>query len=551
MKNAQLLLLKVFFLSIIATAVKAQVVLTEIMHNPSLGHLPNHPYIEIYNAGLNSVSLKGYHLQIANTRIPLLDRSLAPKQYMLLVEPSAESSFQAYGNVMALLVWRSPSRTNGTIRLLDSLGKVVDEVLYRSSWYKSIPKRTGGWSLERKSPNFRCNSAESWAESQALTGGTPGERNSVWDDAFQPALGLTSTLLAPDRVQLDFKQSLMYSGPINSANFIISPEKYKLQAIERQGQRLHIQLSQPLDKDTEVKLSLSDFLCCGIAYQAELTLFNASALLAQDLIINEVLFNPKTKGGEFVEIYNRSGRIVNLQGCFLGNQLIAEEALLFEPDGFRLLASSAAQVKKDYPLAVVEHIIELPKRPNLGNEVGDVLLKMEAIMLDSLRYSSSMHQPFLHTVKGISLERRGYNVETNAAGSFSSAAILAGGATPGYENSSYVEKNTGQNKVFLHSKSLSPDGDGFEDFLVIGYSLVIDNPMLSITIYDERGSVVNRLIRNQSAGSQGEVRWDGRDQLGRVCPAGFYLCFAELYTSTGHFQSFKESFVLVKQQPNY
>lgn len=551
MKNAQYILLIVLFLSIIVTGVRAQIILTELMHNPSNGPLPAYAYIEIYNKGNSTVILDGYKLQVANTRMELRDRSLAPKQYLLLVEPAAESTFQAYGNVLALPNWRQPGSTTGTIRLWDSGGNLVDELQYRNTWYASLSKRGGGWSLERKNPNFLCNTSESWGESQALMGGSPGERNSIWDPDFVPDLGMRVQALLSDSIKLAFGQRLDFSGAVNSLNFGLSSSANRVVRVERTEEGLLLLLAVPLTKDAVEKLSLIDFPCCGLIYQAEAVLFDASTIGFRDLVINEVLFNPKQGGGEFVEVYNRSGRIINMQDFYLGDRLISSELLLLEDAAFMLFTRSKSFLISDYPNAVLDNAYEMVNMPRYRNEIGDVVLKWGSFMVDSLRYTSSMHQPFLKDVKGVSLERIGYDVETNAAGSFNSAAILAGGATPGYANSSYVEKKDTENKVFLNSRTLSPDGDGFEDFLIIKYAFSIANPMLSIHIYDERGRRVNRLIRNQSAGRRGEVLWDGRDELGRVCPAGMYLCYAELYSSTGHFQSFKESFVLVKQQANY
>ena len=36
-------------------------------------------------------------------------------------------------------------------------------------------------------------------------------------------------------------------------------------------------------------------------------------LVTNDLVINEILFNPKTGGYDFIELYNRSNKIIDLK----------------------------------------------------------------------------------------------------------------------------------------------------------------------------------------------------------------------------------------------
>src|SRR5690606_9912065 len=128
---------------------------------------------------------------------------------------------------------------------------------------------------------------------------------------------------------------------------------------------------------------------------------------------------------------------------------------------------------------------------------------------------------------------------------------LLGGATPGYKNSTDVEKNITKNNIFLTSKTCSPNGDGFEDLLLIHYEFQEANPMLNLTIFNDKGRIVNRLIRHKSAGREGTVAWDGLNENGQKCPSGIYIIWAEIYTDKGLLQSFKESFVLVNEGVGY
>lgn len=539
-------------LSILVFKVHGQICISEVMINPNNGRLPVYEYIELYNKGTESISLVGYQVQVGNLRTALPDRKLAPKQYLILVSEAGESSFAMFGNVATLSPWRVLNNTAATISLFDATGTLQDELSYSNRWYASASKRQGGWSLERVSPNYACNIADSWRESEATMGGTPGQRNSVFNDNFSPAFGAFVKTVTERSVRLGFALPLTLLDRISPSNFQLSASNIRIVAISRDSNDLVLQLSEPLTADKKVVLDLVDLRFCATSYSQSLVLFNPSTLNFRDIIINEVLFNPKVGGVDFVELYNRSNKTINLAECLLGNRTVTSEAYFLEPNSFCVLTTSKTTVAQDYPKAVVDRFLEMSTMPAYPNETGVVLLKnKEGILLDSLFYSSSMHQPFLVNAKGISLERQGYDLETNAGGTFTSASVLAGGATPGFENSVAKVGEDEKNKIFLQSRTCSPDQDGYEDFLIIGYSFPLANAMLNVTIYNDQGRSINRVVRNKSAGRQGEIQWDGLDEQGCPSPSGIYICYIELYNSEGHFQSFKEGFVLLNRLTSY
>lgn len=538
--------------SILALEVHGQICISEVMANPNNGRLPAYEYIELYNYGTESLSLVGYHLQVGNARSSLPDRNLAPKQYLILVSEKGADSFSVFGNVAVLSPWRVLNNSEGTIRLLNGSGVVQDELSYSNRWFKTASKRQGGWSLERINPSYPCNLAQSWGESEFAIGGTPGERNSVAKDSFIPPLAALVKSVDERSVRLSFGLPLSVLGAVHAGNFQLSEQSAQIVDIQRDSNDLILQLSSPLVTDKKIILDLVDLRFCAIAYSQSLVLFNPSEVGFRDLIINEVLFNPKVGGVDFVEIYNRSSKIVDLAGWLLGNRILTSASYFLEPGAFCVLTTSSALVVQDYPKAAQDYFLEMPAIPAFPNERGVVLLKnKEGVPVDSLFYSASMHQPFLVNAKGISLERQGYDLETNAVGTFTSASVLSGGATPGYVNSVTKVEEDEKNKLFLERRTFSPDADGDEDFLIIGYSFSLDNAMMNVTIYNDQGRLVNRLVRNKSTGRQGEVRWDGLDEGGKQSPSGIYICYVELYNSSGHFQSFKEGFVLLNRLSNY
>jgi hypothetical protein len=87
---------------------------------------------------------------------------------------------------------------------------------------------------------------------------------------------------------------------------------------------LLLDLSTPLQVSQAYTLTTTGNLldCAGNAIQQEFKTvsFGLPEPAAElDLVINEVLFNPKSFGVDFVEVYNQSEKYINLKGWSIGN----------------------------------------------------------------------------------------------------------------------------------------------------------------------------------------------------------------------------------------
>ncbi|SFS70705.1 C-terminal domain of CHU protein family protein [Sphingobacterium wenxiniae] len=542
----------VFFIMLnFCVAAQDRLIITEIMANPNNGQLPNTEFIELYNSGEKPVDLSNYKLQVNKQSIELLPRYLASKQFILLVYAPSSSTFERFGNVMPLPRWQALNNSGAEISLIKPDGQLADQVTYSDRWYASSTKRNGGWSLERINPNISCDESLNWSASESLSGGTPGQRNSIWDEYYKPAIQPSIADIQDHSIRLRFPPALTNLPAITTEQIQLHPVGAKPTAIEIDREHLTLIFSTAIPMDTPLELNMVDISWCQLTYQFSIPLLHASPSEYNDIIINEVLFNPKAGGVDFVELYNRSGKIINLQGWLLGNREIIREPHLFYPSAYRVLTTSPETVEKHYPNAQLENFITMSALPPYANERGQVVLSHASVLVDSLAYVSAMHQPFLSDVKGISLERQSLERDTNEPGNFTSASTLVGGATPGYKNSVGVEKNMHNNTITLASRTFSPNGDGFEDQLHFIYAFSEENPMFTLQIFDDRGRSVNRLIRNKSVGQQGEISWDGKDENGHDCTGGIYIFQAEMYTAKGYFQSFKGSFVLVRDSSKY
>lgn len=272
-----------------------------------------------------------------------------------------------------------------------------------------------------------------------------------------------------------------------------------------------------------------------------------------DIIINEILSNPKSDGVDFVELYNYSGKTIDFQQLYIAGvnskgvagsrKKVTERSILIYPNEYKVLTTSPSIIRQHYPHSDPTTFIEMRTLPNFNNETGGVVVYSNGTPIDSLFYTSEMQSPFLAIPKGISLERQHFSTPTNLPGNFRSAATATGGATPGYQNSqSPVDAE--RYGFFLKSRTFSPDNDDFEDELEITYLLQQNGFMTNIDVYNANGQLVKKLQRNQSLATQGRITWDGLSDAGQRLPIGIYVAVVETYHPEGTTKMYRLSFVL-------
>lgn len=271
-----------------------------------------------------------------------------------------------------------------------------------------------------------------------------------------------------------------------------------------------------------------------------------------DILINEILPDPKIGGVEFVELYNRSEKIINLQtvqiarvndkDSLISIRPLATKETLFYPKQYMVLSKDGDLVKDHYytenPMAFI-NVTAMPQLPNAG---GSIAIISGQTVIDRLDYHRAMHHPLVKDQKGVSLERQHFDKDTNAPGNFTSAAASVGYATPGYQNSQQGVMQ--EDDIWLSSKTFSPDYDGFEDLLEINYRFQQSGNMVNVYIYNEQGNLVKNLYRNHLLGTGGTLFWDGISDADQRLPVGIYVVYMEVYNATDGIKKYRKSCVL-------
>ena len=274
-----------------------------------------------------------------------------------------------------------------------------------------------------------------------------------------------------------------------------------------------------------------------------------------DVLVNELLFNPATGGSDFVELYNNSGKILDLQQLRLGHwdaelQSIRESetafgsSYLFYPGEFLALTENRAWLRENYPSHNAERIVETNSLPSLSDDAGSLAVAATDFqVLDYARYSEDAHLSLIEDPEGVSLERVDTATSALESSNWQSAAAQAGYATPGLPNSQqsrprYTAELTLEPRVF------SPNQDGYHDFVKILYRFSKANNVGSVSIYSAGGRLVKQLADSENLSRQGFFTWDGTGADGNLQKKGIYIVAFDYFHPGGRREVLKKTCVL-------
>ncbi len=539
--------------------------INEIMVDPDppVG-LPNFEYVELFNRTVYPISMKGWMLQVGGTFKTIPDATIDPHGYLLLSSTGGVTSLSNYGTVLDVT---SLTITNSgeTLSLYDSLYRVISTVTFTDNWYQDSYKKNGGWSLEQIDPNNPCGGAENWRASNSLYGGTPGAVNSINasnPDNVIPQLVRVS-LINSNSIQLYFSETMDSIFLQNTLNYTIDNGiGNPISASPAAPDYLSVVLIfSPAIQTGLYKVTVTDTLTDCVGNVLPISSFAYFAIpqipVKNDIVINEVLSNPKDNGVDYVEIYNRSNKIFDLKDMVLSSYDTIASALtdvkdisangyLIFPQDYIALTTDPAIVKNQYNTTNPNGFAQMASLPSLNNDNGIVAiaLKNGTVIIDKLIYTADMSYPLLTSTDGVSLERINFNRPTNDKTNWHSAAKNAGFGTPAYKNSQYSDGVPADDPVSVSPEIFSPDNDGNNDVLNINYKFDIAGYLGTITIYDASGRLIRNLVKSELLGTSGNFSWDGITNDNEKARIGIYVIYFEVLDMKGNAKHYKKSAVL-------
>lgn len=537
-----------------------ELLITEIMADPDpeVG-LPQSEYLELYNASDKNLELSGLILQDENGSTELPMTIMLPKSYLLLAPSGSINLFNGI-DVLVVSNWRSLSNGGETISIYDS-DQLVFSTTYDQSWYKDSSKKDGGWSLEMIDLSNPCGEINNWTASEDVSGGTPGLLNSVLTnnpDNFGPQL-VIAIAQNESNLKLVFDEKLNPDQFVNSS-FDIEPQIgiSSIYLNEPINNVALISLTDPLSPKVEYAITATGTTdCVGnfIRNEASHARFSLPELgVKGDIIINEILFNPRSGGVDFVEVYNKSEMSINLKNWQLANykndgainpDIISEGDLIFQSGTFLVFTSDPIALKADYPTSDGATFIEMSSFPRYSDSNGSaILLDSLDNIIDLFDYASDFHFNLLDDVDGVSLERINFEGDTNAPSNWKSAASTAGFATPGLMNSQFKSEAQVSGMLTIEPKVFIPDNTGMNDFTTINYEFQNTGNFANVNIYDAAGRLVKTIVQGDLLSTKGFFTWDGTDNSGSRARAGYYAIYFEIFDSEGNKDMMRETVVL-------
>ena len=542
-----------------------QVIITEIMAdpNPVVG-LPDNEWIEIKNVSGADVNLENYRFRKPNYTSGNFPNFILKKDsFVIVTGTSYTTTMSAFGATIAISRFPSLTNSGDIVYLENGNGTTLHAIQYSTAWYSNELKAQGGWSLEMIDTDNACTGTGNWTASTDKKGGTPGQKNAVSasnPDNTPPQL-LNAYPDGTDKLVLVFSESLDSTNATAVNNYLIN--ETSIAAATPVGpffNRVILNLNNALQANKGYTVTVSAITDCrGNAIGASNFVRTgiSAELNERDLVINEILFNPKSGGVDFVELYNRSNKVLDLKDAYLANrntqnqfanitQLSTESRLIF-PGEYFVATEDFKLLLRDYiaenPLNFVE--INLPSYNDASGNV--ILLNKNGTSIDEVSYTEKWHYALLSDKEGVSLERIDPDGISQDANNWQSASSTAGFATPTYKNSQFLVTETVQGELTISPKTISPDNDGMDDQLTISYHFSEGGYTANITIFDSQGRPVRYLVKSGLMGTTGVWRWDGLGDRQQKLPVGVYVVYSEIFNLQGKTKKFKQAVVVARK----
>lgn len=541
-------------------AVWKEIIINEIMVDPSPARsLPEAEYIEIYNRSSKLINLQNWTLKDNGNPISLGSKTILPDSFLILCSAQQEQHFKQYGETLSVSSFPTLSNSGETLTMRNAEGVLIDSINYYNTWYNDVDRQDGGWSLELIDQQNICAEEINWSASEDDAGGTPGKKNSisgVRHDLMGPRL-TNSILINNQTLELHFDEKLSEVMP--SPETVEIEPSLDISSISFRDNTLRsliVFFPTPVSENELYHLKLTQLYDCSgnaiDAAYAETSFVLPQQASQQDVIINEILFNPIVGGVDFVELYNTSGKYLNLKNWTLSNvdnnelvnqKKLATTNLILHPFSYLLFTSNEDQLLNHYPQGKQE-VFVTADLPPLADDRGSIsVADSSGNILDVFFYEEAMHNKMLKSVEGVSLERISKEKRENDATIWKSGVLATGFATPGYQNANLWESSSASSEIVIDPEIFEPVS-GQPNFTSISYKFDQTGYAANAKIFDAQGRVVRNLFNNQILSSDGSFTWDGDQDDGTKASLGYYTLWLEVFDNTGFVKTFRKRVVI-------
>jgi hypothetical protein len=532
--------------------------------SPSVG-LPNSEWIELRNVSMDTINLQNFRVADNSSQSgPMPYYKLPPDSLIIICGTGGGAALASFGPVISLTNFPSFDNSEDLVILKAPSGNTMHAVNYNSHWYRNELKKEGGWTLEMIDGNNACNGSSNWKASTNHAGGSPGKKNSVANtnpDLDEPMLERTyfnddSSIMAVFNEPIDSNSGSTKTN-FSMSNLIITgtypvPPLFNIVKVSF-GDTLAI------NKIYELGVAnISDCRNNSISSTIKTKAGKPAAANERDIIINELLFNPRSSGEDYLEFYNRSQKIIDASMLHIANsnsvnvisntrQLSVIPWLIF-PGTFLVATADEVGLGREYLVSHPGWVLQVPSPPSMPDDDGHVLLlDHQGSIIDEVRYSHNWHFKLIDNEEGVALERIDPDGKTQDPSNWHSAASTSGYGTPTARNSQFKGIEDTESVISVSPGILSPDNDGRDDILSIQYKMTESGFMANITLFDINGRPVKLLVRNGLMGLEGYWNWNGLNDEGRPLPGGPYIVYSELFNLNGKVKKYKNLIFIARK----
>lgn len=534
------------------TAKKHDVFISEMLFQAadSLG-----AWVKLCNRSQDAITTEKLSLQQNNRNWPIPATQLMPNQCMLMVNKELKTwksmvdlpVFDGLGALLSLA---------GEVELLTENSEIIDLVAYSRSDYSNKLHELGGYSLIRNDTAALCSWPSKWVsmEPRFAIPRPNHHHTEAKPDIKKPHL-LRAWQSHERELILHFDSPLekisLSNVWINGLDLLAS-EAF---AVDKWQKKWALKLHQELSANIHQLEVKNLAFCGGKTIQIEKVYFSLIDT-GTSLVFSELLFNPRDGGEEFIEFYHTGNKAINLNQFLLARKssngeweiprAITTDTFPVYPGEYMVVAANSYSLINQYASARSGLIAEsktLPTLPNSGASLG--LFSSDLRLIESVTYTEKQHHKALIDVKGFSLERLSIIEPATDEKNWHSAAVNVGGATPCAENSRR-QWDSRADQWKLENEVFSPDGDGYQDLLIIHFKQEDVELNYNLRILDLAGNEVYAICRSCWLSETGQLYWDGSLSSGGLAAPGVYILELLAWQETSI--AFKKRFAVVLAQ---
>jgi hypothetical protein len=370
------------------TETRGDLLVNEIMFAPIS---PEPEWIEIFNKSAKSINLKGYQIADDANKSTFIksDFIIAPDSFAVIARDSNIIYYYSYLKKFISLPFPSLNNNGDRLMLLDSLDRTIDSVVFKSTWGGTLGK-----SLERVESIISSTDSINWRSSAALRG-TPGKINTRSRKNFNVALTLPG--ITPSKPKIGNPVSIIVAVSNPGKDQTHATFRLKLYELFKNGSRLLL-----MDKQADIPSS-GDVIYYNTDFEYKIDFLQKPRLFEyfadypqdedttnnrlqikvipcfnkNDVVINEIMYNPINGEPEWIELYNNSNYDIDLDGWFISDLLTTPlktklQSITFPKNSFGVIAkdSSIMSYHQTIPSTIIES-----QFANLNNDAEGVVIK--------------------------------------------------------------------------------------------------------------------------------------------------------------------------------